>query len=205
MNGRIYDPQIGRFLSADVIIDGADSLQGYNRYSYVHNNPLALVDPDGNCATSFASFQRNMGMPDKEVAKETFKSGAESIPGVGEISDLAVLTGSNSTPRERLIAGGSLALNIATAGFAPNFGRKANSVVDAVEEGMEASSDAAKSAARKADGTIPNSSNLDQNAPTSGSRPEVDTNAGPAGDATNVDGGKTYQTYTKTNPETGEE
>ena len=77
MNGRIYDPKIGRFLSADVIIDGADSLQGYNRYSYVHNNPIALVDPDGNCATSFASVQRNMGMPDKEVAQETFKSGAE--------------------------------------------------------------------------------------------------------------------------------
>ncbi|MDO7484452.1 toxin C-terminal domain-containing protein [Acinetobacter baumannii] len=47
MNGRVYDPTIGRFISADPTIDGADSLQGYNRYAYVHNNPTTLLDPDG--------------------------------------------------------------------------------------------------------------------------------------------------------------
>jgi hypothetical protein len=48
MNGRIYDPQLGRFLSADSVIDGHLSLQGYNRYSYVHNNPLTYNDPSGH-------------------------------------------------------------------------------------------------------------------------------------------------------------
>jgi hypothetical protein len=47
MNGRIYDPLLGRFLSADSYIDGAFNLQGYNRYTYVHNNPLTLTDPTG--------------------------------------------------------------------------------------------------------------------------------------------------------------
>ncbi|WP_336038934.1 polymorphic toxin-type HINT domain-containing protein [Acinetobacter calcoaceticus] len=47
MNGRVYDPQVGRFTSADPLIDGADNLQGYNRYSYVHNNPGTLLDPSG--------------------------------------------------------------------------------------------------------------------------------------------------------------
>ncbi|HCJ6672866.1 TPA: hypothetical protein NU797_003606, partial [Acinetobacter baumannii] len=47
MNGRVYDPQVGRFTSADPTIDGADNLQGYNRYSYVHNNPGTLLDPSG--------------------------------------------------------------------------------------------------------------------------------------------------------------
>jgi hypothetical protein len=47
MNGRIYDPLLGRFLSADVLVDGAMDLQGYNRYSYVKNNPLTLHDPSG--------------------------------------------------------------------------------------------------------------------------------------------------------------
>ncbi|OCY34606.1 hypothetical protein BFR75_02585 [Acinetobacter pittii] len=47
MNGRIYDPNIGRFISADPTIDGSDNLQGYNRYSYVHNNPGTLLDPSG--------------------------------------------------------------------------------------------------------------------------------------------------------------
>ena len=47
MNGRVYDPQIGRFISADPNIDGADDTQGYNRYAYVRNNPGTLLDPSG--------------------------------------------------------------------------------------------------------------------------------------------------------------
>jgi RHS repeat-associated protein len=48
MNGRIYDPVLGRFMTADILIDGPSSLQGYNRYSYVHNNPLMYTDPSGH-------------------------------------------------------------------------------------------------------------------------------------------------------------
>lgn len=47
MGGRVYDPVVGRFLSADPFIDGAANTQGYNRYSYVHNRPLSAVDPSG--------------------------------------------------------------------------------------------------------------------------------------------------------------
>lgn len=50
MNGRIYDPLIGRFLSADTVVDGPWDLQGYNRYSYVKNRPLSLTDPTGHLA-----------------------------------------------------------------------------------------------------------------------------------------------------------
>jgi RHS repeat-associated protein len=48
MNGRIYDPTIGRFLSADPFIQSPSNLQSYNRYSYVLNNPLAYTDPSGH-------------------------------------------------------------------------------------------------------------------------------------------------------------
>lgn len=47
MNGRIYDPLVGRFLSADNNIQDEYSTQHYNRYSYCLNNPLRYTDPSG--------------------------------------------------------------------------------------------------------------------------------------------------------------
>jgi RHS repeat-associated protein len=47
MNGRIYDPAVGRFLSADPQIQDPFNPQNYNRYAYVLNNPLSLTDPTG--------------------------------------------------------------------------------------------------------------------------------------------------------------
>jgi hypothetical protein len=47
MNGRIYDPLLGRMLSSDVLVQDPGSLQSFNRYSYVANNPLSLTDPSG--------------------------------------------------------------------------------------------------------------------------------------------------------------
>jgi RHS repeat-associated protein len=47
MNGRVYDPLIGRFMSADPFIQAPGNLQSYNRYAYVMNNPLNLTDPSG--------------------------------------------------------------------------------------------------------------------------------------------------------------
>ncbi len=48
MNGRVYDPSIGRFLSADPFIQDPYNTQSYNRYSYAVNNPLKYVDPSGH-------------------------------------------------------------------------------------------------------------------------------------------------------------
>ncbi|HTF84227.1 MAG TPA: RHS repeat-associated core domain-containing protein [Cellvibrio sp.] len=47
MNGRVYDPELGRFLSPDPVVQAPYNTQNYNRYSYVWNNPLSLVDPSG--------------------------------------------------------------------------------------------------------------------------------------------------------------
>jgi len=48
MNARLYDPTIGRFLSADTIIQDPYDSQSYNRYSYVRNNPMKYSDPTGH-------------------------------------------------------------------------------------------------------------------------------------------------------------
>jgi len=47
MNGRIYNPTLGRFISADPFVEDAKDSQAFNRYSYVSNNPLGATDPSG--------------------------------------------------------------------------------------------------------------------------------------------------------------
>ncbi len=47
MNGRIYDPELGRMLSPDPYVQVPEYSQNFNRYSYVMNNPLNLTDPSG--------------------------------------------------------------------------------------------------------------------------------------------------------------
>jgi len=48
MNGRMYDPVIGRFLSPDPFVPDATFTQDFNRYMYARNNPLSYIDPCGN-------------------------------------------------------------------------------------------------------------------------------------------------------------
>jgi RHS repeat-associated protein len=47
MNGRLYDPVVGRFLSPDNYVQMPDNTQNFNRYSYCINNPLKYTDPSG--------------------------------------------------------------------------------------------------------------------------------------------------------------
>lgn len=51
MRGRMYDPKLGRFLTPDPTTPAPLSSQGLNRYSYVLNSPLSLVDPSGFAPT----------------------------------------------------------------------------------------------------------------------------------------------------------
>ena len=50
MNGRVYDPLLGRFLSPDNFVQAPDNSQSFNRYSYCLNNPLKYTDPSGEYA-----------------------------------------------------------------------------------------------------------------------------------------------------------
>ena len=51
---RLYDPALGRFISADSIVQDSGDLQTFNRYSYCSNNPLIYTDPSGNSWLSHA-------------------------------------------------------------------------------------------------------------------------------------------------------
>jgi RHS repeat-associated protein len=44
---RYYSSRLGRFMSADPLAGSITNPQGLNRYAYVANNPIRLVDPSG--------------------------------------------------------------------------------------------------------------------------------------------------------------
>ncbi len=58
---RMYDPKLGRFLSADTIVPGAGNPQNLNRFSYVANNPLRYIDPSGH---DYCDFLNNNNAED---------------------------------------------------------------------------------------------------------------------------------------------
>ncbi|MES0492070.1 MAG: RHS repeat-associated core domain-containing protein [Leptospirales bacterium] len=47
-NARHYDPEIGRFVTADTVIDGPMTIKGWNLYMYVGGNPIMYKDPTGH-------------------------------------------------------------------------------------------------------------------------------------------------------------
>lgn len=49
MQSRYYDANVGRFLNADSVVSGTgESVQGYNLFSYCHNNPANMSDETGH-------------------------------------------------------------------------------------------------------------------------------------------------------------
>jgi hypothetical protein len=47
LNSRYYNPEIGRFINADGLIGPIGDILGHNMYAYTKNNPVMMVDPDG--------------------------------------------------------------------------------------------------------------------------------------------------------------
>jgi RHS repeat-associated protein len=51
MHARLYNANLGRFLSVDSVTGSANNPRSWNRYSYTFNNPLTRVDLDGRDVT----------------------------------------------------------------------------------------------------------------------------------------------------------
>ena len=65
MNGRLYDPLLGRFLSPDPIVANPGHGQQWNLYSYAMNSPLTYIDPSGlsQCNPAQQSWCNGVGAP----------------------------------------------------------------------------------------------------------------------------------------------
>jgi RHS repeat-associated protein len=60
---RYYDATIGRFISADVLVQDQANPQALNRYTYCLNNPLRYTDPTGQDALDQYFIDRNITDP----------------------------------------------------------------------------------------------------------------------------------------------
>ncbi len=89
-NARVYDPQIGRFMSADTEVPDTYHSQSYNRYTYVENGPLSYEDPTGHgttpggcmlCDAARASGDENTFWDEVNSSQST----------IGELTDTALV------------------------------------------------------------------------------------------------------------------
>ena len=88
MNGRVYDPTIGRFLSPDPLIQAPNNTQSYNRYSYAWNNPLSLTDPTGYEIEEIKVIGHQVGGGfSANVSSGVGSSGAGAGGGFGAVGD----------------------------------------------------------------------------------------------------------------------
>lgn len=129
MNGRVYDPILGRFIQADPFIQDILDLQNLNRYSYVNNNPLSYTDPSGylfkkllkKVAQAIKSVVKAVGHAIKNVGKAIGKTVGSALKQAGhflkkhwkEIVVVAVAVGVGV-----LTGGAGVILSGAAAGFA---------------------------------------------------------------------------------------
>jgi len=91
MNGRVYDPEVGRFIEADPKGEGHTS-QGLNRYSYVLNNPLSFTDPSG-----YKKFWQKKGFKTVAVVViAAYTGGVAASAYLGSSAAAAVSVGTSS-------------------------------------------------------------------------------------------------------------
>ena len=81
MQGRYYDPMVGRFMGMDPAAVNAEDPRTFNRYAYANNNPYKFIDPDGNWSTEahnyfIDQFSQANGIGRNETA--SIKQGSKS-------------------------------------------------------------------------------------------------------------------------------
>ena len=59
LESRYYNPGLGRFQNADAFASTGQGLLGNNMYIYCNNNPVNLVDPNGNIPYATNQFRSN--------------------------------------------------------------------------------------------------------------------------------------------------
>jgi RHS repeat-associated protein len=104
-DARLYDPVIGRFVSADSIIPYPFDPQSLNRYSYCRNNPLLYIDPDGH--REILEGEPNTESEFSVTPRDDSDSGFEIVSGGDRFKDRTEKSIANAyfTGKERYLNG----------------------------------------------------------------------------------------------------
>lgn len=124
---RYYDAAQGRFISADTVVQDPSDPQSLNRYAYVRNNPLNLVDPSGYSWLS-KSIRKN---------SETWGVGLQIFGGpIGFVGGGAMLSQSESG--RNILAGELLVLSAVGTAYCGGCGAGWGAVTGEVAGGYAA-------------------------------------------------------------------
>ncbi|MCB9431201.1 MAG: RHS repeat-associated core domain-containing protein [Ardenticatenaceae bacterium] len=86
---RFYHPSIGRFISPDTIVPDPAAPQSLNRYTYVRNSPVNLVDPSGHVDCKLLdSGQDSQSCQNGKTNAGTFSSSCKSCGVSSQYGDM---------------------------------------------------------------------------------------------------------------------
>ncbi|MDT8385615.1 MAG: RHS repeat-associated core domain-containing protein [Gammaproteobacteria bacterium] len=115
MNGRVYDPQLGRFLSADPLVQAQHNLQSYNRYTYVMNNPLSYTDPSGFRTFFDNAWDTVTGIAD-DLGQGLWDLSEDIFDFIDENGTTIIAIGIAAIPGVNVVAAGFMSSLIASGG-----------------------------------------------------------------------------------------
>ena len=141
MNGRIYDPTIGRFLQADPFIQAPSNSQSFNRYSYVWNNPLSMTDPSGYFSLSFGSIINPLKNITRSLMRKIGPQASQMLVGYvsgfcGPFAPLCAAAGNYEMARAFGASSSGALRTAAIAGVMSYVGSKGNVAVQAIVGGV---------------------------------------------------------------------
>jgi RHS repeat-associated protein len=128
-NARYYDPELGRFIQADTVIQDLSNPQSYNRYSYCVNDPLRYNDPSGHGFVDYLPFRSTyleihghnqldamvVAHTDYGSYKQFMDARPNAVPTAGDMGAVAAVAHGTVTAADIYINGSQ---EIATAGIA---------------------------------------------------------------------------------------
>ena len=79
LQSRYYDPEIGRFINADVLVSTGQGMLGNNMFAYCRNNPVRRKDVSGATDVEIFDDDSNLLDDDKLIHGGTTKSSSPSV------------------------------------------------------------------------------------------------------------------------------